>query len=523
MNGPIALMRDLLDRHLGRVTMYRLVTLLLLALAVIAVGYTAFGSLGDGLWTVQGQVTSLAVLVVSVGFPSWVIAKALRTTAHLESSVITALLLFFLFVPQEGGIKLGWIALAGVLAGVSKFAIAWRGRHVLNPAAAGAFAVFLVQRIADVDSADRHTASWWVASADLLPWVAMAAFLVLWRTRHVSLGLLFVVLAVLLTVLGIHQFGTPYDDATRMMLEASPVIFFAGFMLSEPLTLPPRQYQQWIVGVVMAVVYAYPLAVLMFTKTPDTFFIDDQWQVAALLIGNLVAFGFARRHGLAFTVKERVAHGAQTYEWVLAPRRRLRFEPGQYAELHVPHRGPDGRGSRRMFSVASAPDHENVSFGLRVPDSSSSFKSALDGLKPGDTVRSTGIWGDFLLPANPLTPVALVAGGIGITPFLSQLADLRDRDAVLVYGVASGAEIPFRDRLSTVRTVIVSPDRPADLPAIWTWIESPVLTPDVVAAAVPDLAQRHAYVSGPPAMVNSLRPALKRQARKVHTDYFSGY
>lgn len=522
MNGLLSLIRDLLDRQLGRVTMYRLVTLLLAALAVVAIAYTAFGSLGEGLWTVRGQVTSLAALVVAVSLPSWALARVAKTRAHLESSLISALLLFFLFVPQESGIKLGWIALAGVLAAVSKFAIAWRGRHVLNPAAAGAFAVFLVQRIAEIDPTDRHTASWWVASSDLLPWVVVAAFLVLWRTRRLGLGLLFVAAAGTLVVLGFHHFGTAFGGAITMAAQTSPIVFFAGFMLSEPLTLPPRRHQQWVVGFVMAVVFAYPLASLLVVDAPKTFFIDDQWQVAALLVGNLVAFGFMRRNALSFTVADRVAHGAQTHELVLRPHRRVRFEPGQYAELHLPHRS-DSRGTRRSFSVASAPGTQTVSFGLRTPEPSSTFKNAVAGLKPGDTVRSTGIWGDFVLPRDPSSPVALVAGGIGITPYLAQLAHQPNRDAVLVYGLTSGAEIPFRDRLEAVHVVIVSPDQPVEMPAGWTWIESAVLTADVVIAAVPDLATRHAYISGPPAMVNALRPTLRRRAKKLHTDYFSGY
>jgi len=521
MTGTAAV-RDVLDRRLGQVTMYRLVTLALSALAAIAVAYTAVGDLGEGLWTVRGQVTSLVVLLAAVMLPSWGIARLLGTRAHLESSIITALLLFFLFVPQGSGIKLVWIALAGVLAAVSKYAIAWRGRHLVNPAAVGAFCSYLVQRIANVDVMDRHAASWWVASTDLLPWVAVAAFLVLWRTRRLGLGLLFVAVAGLLVVLALHDFGTDYPDAVRTALETSPLLFFAGFMLSEPLTLPPRRHQQWIVAVVMAVVYAYPLAMLLIVDVPSTFFVGDQWQVAALLVGNLVAFVFARRSGVRLELIERRDHGEQTQELVFRPHRPIRFEPGQYAELHVPHVGTDARGTRRMFSIASPSASGSVSFGLRVPEPASSFKQALNRLRPGDIVHSTGVSGDFVLPRNPSVPVALIAGGIGITPFLSQV-DHGTRDVVVVYGVPSGEAIPFRDQLAGSRVVIVAPTRPDPLPERWTWIESDLLTADVVAAAVTDLAVRHAYVSGPPAMVNAVRPGLRRRARKVRTDYFSGY
>jgi NAD(P)H-flavin reductase len=41
---------------------------------------------------------------------------------------------------------------------------------------------------------------------------------------------------------------------------------------------------------------------------------------------------------------------------------------------------------------------------------------------------------------------------------------------------------------------------------------------------VPDVAQRHAYVSGPPAMVSDISAALRSlNAKKVRTDAFTGY
>jgi len=522
MSQVAVVVRDVLDRRLGRVTMYRLVTLCLAALAVVAVLYSAIGDLGQGLWTVRGQVTSLAVLWVVVA-ASWGIGRVIGVRAHLESSVITALLLFFLFVPQAGGQKLAWLALAGLLAAVSKYLIAWRGRHLFNPAAAGAFGTYLVQQIVGLDPSDRLAASWWIASADLLPWVAVAAFLVLWRTRRLDLGVLFVLVAGVLVVLGLHHFGQSYGTAARTALETSPLLFFAGFMLSEPLTLPPRRGQQRLVAVAMAVVYAYPLAILLIDETPPLFGVSDQWQVAALLVGNLVAFCFARRSGVLLELVERRDHGAETHELVFRTRRPMRFEPGQYAELHVPHLKADSRGTRRMFSIASAPGGETVSFGLRFPQSASTFKGALAALEPGAVVRATGVSGDFVLPPDPATPLLLVAGGIGVTPFLSQLAAQPGRDAVLVYGVPSGDSVPFGHQLGGLRVVLVSPTVPPVMPEGWTWVESEWLTDEIIAAAVPDLASRHAYVSGPPAMVNAVRPGLRRRAKRVRTDYFSGY
>ena len=214
----------------------------------------------------------------------------------------------------------------------------------------------------------------------------------------------------------------------------------------------------------------------------------------------------------------------ETQELTFRAKRPVSFVPGQYAELTVPHAGVDGRGSRRSFSISSPPNADGrVSFALRVPENSSSFKRALLALEPGDTVHATGIGGDFVLPSDPAVPLLLVAGGIGITPFLSQLRHEPARDAVLVYGVSSPDEVPFVEELAGVRVVLVGPARPDDLPEGWSYVEAPFLSPELIADAVPDLADRHAYVSGPPAMVNAVRPGLAKRCKGVKTDYFTGY
>ena len=516
--------RELLDRQLGRVTMYRLVTLALGVLAVVSMLYTGIGSLGEGLFTLGGQIATLAVLLVATIAASWGFARLWRVEPHLESSVITALLLYFLFLPQSDLPQLGWLWLAAVLAAASKFVLAWRGRHVFNPAAAGAFGVYVVQSVLDVDPTNRVGASWWIASADLLPWVAVAALLVLYRTHRLTLGVVFFAVAGALVVLGLQSFGQGIGDAALTAVQTSPLIFLAGFMLSEPLTLPPRRHQQLVVAVVAAVVYAYPLAVLAFTDAPPLFGIGDQWQVAALLVGNLVAFGFARRSGLRLELLERRERAAGVHELVFRPSRRQRFEAGQYAELHLPHAGTDTRGTRRMFSVSSPPDaSDTMTFALRVPEPASSFKRALLDLPVGSAVQSTGVIGDFLLPRRLSTPVALVAGGIGVTPFLSQLRAAVGRDAVLVYGVPSGDDVPFVDELAHVRVVLVAPSRPAALPESWTWVEGSGVSADVVRGAVPDLADRRVYVSGPPAMVAPVAAGLRGSCVAVRTDVFTGY
>ena len=64
------------------------------------------------------------------------------------------------------------IALAAASASASKYLIAYRGRHIVNPAAFGVLFVTLLQLSGGV---------WWVATAPMLPAVAGLALLIAYR------------------------------------------------------------------------------------------------------------------------------------------------------------------------------------------------------------------------------------------------------------------------------------------------------------------------------------------------------
>jgi len=518
--------RDVLDRQLGKVTMYRLVTIVLVLLVAVYSAFTATGVI-EGLST-GDNLLCLAVLLVASYVANRLLGLAWRITPHAESSIITALLLFFLFVPIlaiDTG-NLVWLALAAVFANASKYVLAWRGRHIFNPAAAGAFLVVVGQEIVGRD--ERINAIWQTAATErLFPFVVVGALLVLWRTRRLDVALVLVVVAgvlIIVRLLDIAGDDQSFVDVLKTTAYSYPIVFLAGFMLSEPLTLPPRRRQQLAVAAVTGVVFAYPMWIGWFTDTPPSLGVLTITPELSLLIGNLVAFAFARRHGLTFELEGTRRLTAETHELTFRATRPVAFTPGQYVELTLPHSGVDGRGTRRTFSISSPPnDDGRVAFTLRVPETSSSFKKALLALEPGDRVHGTGVGGDFVWPSDPATPLLLVAGGIGITPFLSQLRHEGARDAVLVYGASSPDEVPFVEELSGVRVVLVCPARPDHLPEGWTFVEAPFLSAEIIADAVPDLGDRRAYVSGPPAMVNAVRSGVARRSRSLTTDYFSGY
>ncbi|MBD8206242.1 flavodoxin reductase [Microbacterium sp. CFBP 8790] len=502
---------------IGRVSMYRLVMFSLGLLALIALVLSFAGQVGPQPLEI---VVSAVVLALACALTDLAAQSLLRMPRRLESSLITAAILLFVLRPTLEPIGLAGLVLAGVVASASKYLLAWRGRHIFNPAATGA----AVLTIVSIWAPDLGSSAWWVGSPWMAAPVLVLGVLLLVRTDKlpvvVTFWLVAMTVAFVRTTVQFQAAGFPVDVPTVLLQVAfsSPFLFLGAFMLSEPLTLPPRRAQQYVVAVVVGVLAGWPLAVGAITLG----------QERALLIGNLVAFLFClraavrlrveRRRDLTPTVRELTFHAARPFS----------FSPGQYLELDVPHRRPDGRGTRREFSIASAPeDLPEVRIAFK-DGSQSSYKKALAAVEPGGTLAVTGVWGDFVLPARPTAPVLMVAAGIGVTPFVSQLRHLaatgQRRDAVLAYVVSGSDELAFRDDIvaSGIPVVVFSPDEPVDLPAGWVWAGPDRVDAEGLLRAVPDLAQRAAYVSGPPRLIAALAPALGK-AKSLTTDAFAGY
>jgi len=502
---------------LGRVSMYRLVASSLGLLAVISLVLSFAGLVGP---QPLEMAASAVVLVVACAAADLGAQSVLRMPRRLESSTITAAILFFVLRPTLDPAGLAGLAVAGIVASLSKYVLVWRGRHVFNPAATGA----AVLTIVSIWLPDLGSSAWWVGSPVLAVPVIVLGVAVLWRTEKLGVVALFWVVAI---VVAFTRTSTQFVAAgfpvnvpavlTQVVL-ASPFLFLGAFMLSEPLTLPPRRAQQYAVAALVGVLAGWPLPLGDITLG----------QERALLVGNLLAFFFCLRAAVRLRVQGRRDATPTVRELTFTAHRPFAFSPGQYLELDVPHRRPDARGTRREFSIVSAPeDLPEVRIAFK-DGSASTYKRALTAVERGSTLAVTGVWGDFVLPSRPTSPVLMVAAGIGVTPFISQLRHLvatgQRRDAVLVYVVSDPSELAFRDDIvaSGIRVVVFSRDEPRELPTGWTWAGPDRVDADGLLRAVPDIAERAAYVSGPPALIAALTPALSR-AKSLTTDAFAGY
>ncbi|MFJ7271049.1 molybdopterin-dependent oxidoreductase [Streptomyces sp. NPDC099050] len=133
------------------------------------------------------------------------------------------------------------------------------------------------------------------------------------------------------------------------------------------------------------------------------------------------------------------------------------YRPGQHLTVRAEH--PDGTlqdpSDGRSYSLTGpALVNGRTDYGLAVRHiPGGAFSTRIhEELRVGDRLHLASPGGVFAIPTHTGNPVVLLAGGIGITPFLSYLETLAATggtvpEVVLHYGNNNAADHPFRDRL----------------------------------------------------------------------------
>lgn len=210
------------------------------------------------------------------------------------------------------------------------------------------------------------------------------------------------------------------------------------------------------------------------------------------------------------------------------PEEKLRFEPGQYVELSVPHSNVDNRGVTRWMSLSSTPAEPLLGVTTAFPAKSSSYKQALHALQPGDAVQFGSVLGDFILPKDRRLPLIFIVGGIGAAPVRSMIAWLKSqgeqRHIELLYSAGTRDELIFNDLFSSYVTRY-TPSLTKSTPD-WTGQTGRLTSSRVMSWISDHNNDALTYLSGPQGLIeplfNELIVAGIPRAQLV-LDYFPGY
>ncbi len=274
---------------------------------------------------------------------------------------------------------------------------------------------------------------------------------------------------------------------------------------------------------VMALVYI--LVIGHFMNAPGIFF--QQFSASGILlivaavIGTVAliytAFGMNKRTATRFTI-EAVNSLERATEVVLKPvDEMLKFTPGQFAFVEVQGKG---WSEPHPFTIASAPNEDRLRFTMKVLGDWT--RKVREELQPGGEVIVRGPYGRFDATKTDSKKQVWIAGGIGLTPFLSKLRAMDqgdDREIHFAYAARNKEEALFLDEL---QAMAADRDNLTLYPLFSN--EGDFARIDVAKHRLPEQLSAYEYfMCGPKPMIEGLLKDLKKegvQRKRIHVEAF---
>lgn len=209
----------------------------------------------------------------------------------------------------------------------------------------------------------------------------------------------------------------------------------------------------------------------------------------------------------------------------------LTFKSGQYIFVTLTKlKYPDERGPKRQFSINNDPSvGDQITITTRL--SESGFKKTLNDLPLGSEVELGPIAGAFVLPDDTKRPLVLIAGGIGITPFMSMLRYIvREKlpyKITLIYSNRNQSSTAFLEEISNFKSQM------SNFKLILTMTDDPnwqgekrKVDAQFIKDYFPNVNAQSYMVVGPPAMVDAVQRSLLEAGvdiSNIKIENFTGY
>lgn len=328
---------------------------------------------------------------------------------------------------------------------------------------------------------------------------------------------------------GMNFSGSFYDVQQAMAINDG-IIAFMGMVVLLILTFFIKlPYRIWLVthkflGVAFMFVGLHIVLISSDTST-DTF--TKIYMLLWIAIGltsfvyrTLMSNVFVRRY--PYKVTENAVLDAGVVALRLEPiAKPLNYKAGQFVFIRFLWEEQDGISREaHPFSIASSPNEQ----GLRLyAKALGDYTSSLKNLKAGTVAEIEGAYGKFTYTNFGTRPQVWVAGGIGITPFLSMARSYSDKSPSvdLVYSVVDKTELLDTEALSTFLPQHYKTFR--FFPYVYKE-QNAYLTGQKIAEMCGDLKGKEIFLCGPPPMMKALRSQLNAMGiknRYIHSEEFS--
>jgi predicted ferric reductase len=232
------------------------------------------------------------------------------------------------------------------------------------------------------------------------------------------------------------------------------------------------------------------------------------WMLLWVLLGTLCWIYrtfFYRTYGprYDYVVDRVVDRGSSVYDLFLQPTTvRMNYEPGKFAFISAKDH-PEIPAEHHPFSIASSPVKRELRFSFRAVGD---YTRMLRKIRKGEQVEVYGPFGQFTLHRLGYhRQLILVAGGIGVTPFLSMLAfettNDEDRRMWLFYAVRAANDAVYDETIA--QQVAIAGAKIEYVK--WVSEEQGTITAKGILEKAGALEDYAVLLCGPPAMMKALK------------------
>ncbi len=212
----------------------------------------------------------------------------------------------------------------------------------------------------------------------------------------------------------------------------------------------------------------------------------------------------------------------------------FKFKAGQALDLVLPATAANNQPpARHTFSIVSGPHENHLTIATRMRGSA--YKQALHALSAGANVELDGPFGSLTLHSNRKRPAIFIAGGIGITPFVSILRQAAKEQLaqvlILIYSnrrpedAAFLAELQAHSEHMPNLQLIPTMTQIGQSKQAWVGKTGQIDARMLKQAVAGQLAPIY-YLAGPPAFVDAMQDLLNANVVEdvdIRSEGFYGY